>query len=101
MTNERKPGGRNCPLSEKEYGSPRNKTCSNTCCLRTADRNSTLKKISKTADPVPVSLIPQEVSKKIREFGDKVIGIYVGRTRDHNYQITMILSAKEEEAYES
>jgi hypothetical protein len=101
MTNERKPGGRKCPLSEKEYGSPRNKTCSNTCCLRTANRNSTLRKISKAADPVPLSLIPQILSKQIHEHGGSITGINVRRNRDYNYQITMIMSVKGEEAYES
>ncbi len=83
-----------CPLSEKENGSPRNKPCTTTCCLRTADRNSPFRKISKTADPVPLYLIPQALSKEIRELGESIIGIDVRRTRGHNYSISMITSAK-------
>ncbi|WP_225353843.1 hypothetical protein [Methanolacinia petrolearia] len=80
--------------SEKENGSPRNKPCTTTCCLRTANRNSTFRKISKTADPVPLYLIPQALSKEIRELGESIIGIDVRRTRGHNYSISMITSAK-------
>ncbi|WP_245611600.1 hypothetical protein [Methanolacinia paynteri] len=83
-----------CRKSEERYGSPLNKMCTHTCRMRTADRKSTLKKISKAAGPVPLYLIPQALSKEIRELGGTIIGIDVRRTRGHNYSISMITSAK-------
>ena len=73
-TNERITGAYYyCLSTEKENGSPLNKPCSYTCCLRTADRKSTSRKISKSAGPVPLYLIPQARSKEIRELKDAIV----------------------------
>jgi hypothetical protein len=78
---------------EEGDGSPLNKPCTTTYCLRTADRKSTFRQISKPAGAVTLYLIPQKLAKKIREPGES-FGIDVRRTRGHNYSISMITSAK-------
>jgi len=82
-------------IPEKGNGSPLSKTCTNTCCMRTANRNSTCRQISKAAGPVPLYLIPQALSKEIRELRDAIVEIRVKRTSGHNYLINLIATPKE------
>lgn len=90
-----------CLVPEKENGSPLNKPCTNTCCLRTANRNSTFRQISKTAGPVPLYLIPQALSKEIHELKDAIVEIQIKRTNGHNFRINLFSSVKGATAVES
>ncbi|ADN36438.1 hypothetical protein Mpet_1685 [Methanolacinia petrolearia DSM 11571] len=90
-----------CLMPEKENGSPLNKPCTTTCCLRTADRKSTSRQISKASGPVPLYLIPQALSKEIRELKDAIVEIQINRTSGHNYLINLISTAKEAATCES
>ncbi|WP_084600636.1 hypothetical protein [Methanolacinia paynteri] len=85
-----------CPLYGKEYGSPLNKMCTHTCRMRTADRKSTSRQISKSAVPVPLYLIPQALAKEIRELKDTIAEIRINRTSGHNYRINLFSTAKGE-----
>jgi len=93
--NEQKNEGRECRIWESKDGSPRTIPCANTYCTETASRDSTCRKISKAAGPVPLFLIPQALSKEIRETGEAVLEILVKRTRGHNYNITVVSAARE------
>jgi hypothetical protein len=84
-----------CLVPEKENGSPLNEPCTTTCCLRTADRKSTFRQISKSAGPVPLYLIPQALSEEIRELRDTIVEIQIKRTNGHNFRINLFSSAKE------
>jgi hypothetical protein len=90
-----------CRIAKNGYGSPRNTTCSNTCCMRTAMTDSTCGKISKAAGPVPLYLIPQALSQEIHELKDTIFEVRIIRTHGHNYRIDLIASAKEEGINES
>ena len=90
-----------CLVPEKENGSPLNEPCTTTCCLRTADRKSTSRQISKSAGPVPLYLIPQALSEEIRELKDAIVEIRIKRTSGHNYRINLFSNAKEGAACES
>jgi|GEM_PF-3299973 hypothetical protein len=90
-----------CLVPEKENGSPLNKPCTNTCCMRTANRHSTFREISKAAGPVPLYLIPQALSKEIRELKDAIVEIQIKRTNGHNFRINLFSSAKEGMTFES
>ncbi|WP_245611509.1 hypothetical protein [Methanolacinia paynteri] len=100
-TNERITGDYYCLAPEKGNGSPRNKPCTTTCCMRTATRKSTSREINKAAGPVPLYLIPQALSKEIRELKDAIVEIRVRRTSGHNYRIYFIATAREGTAFES
>ena len=92
------PENRFCPIYEIiKFGSPRNTTCSNTCCMRTAMTDSTCGKISKAAGPVPLYLIPQALSQEIHELKDTIVEVRITRSHGHNYRIDLLASAKGEE----
>ncbi|OPX63566.1 hypothetical protein [Methanoregula sp. PtaB.Bin085] len=87
-------------------GSPQPDSCANTESGETATSSSVPDKISAPegtvthrSGPVPLYLIAQAISTGVHEHGDRILAVYIRRTRNHQYLITLFTGKEEGDAH--